>query len=385
MFNKIKSFSEKIASKALVKFIKFRYKTLDFVKKALKFLMKLLNWLLQLLKLRKPQPSQAGAGQGSHSQGNSKGDNKPKKTSTGEVVSLADAEKEAKEKEKKDLMAKIRELLKKRGYAGVDNLSDEQVERVLKNNNGGSSHFAPTKQVKDFDIAEKNYHKSFYKKLCSILKDNAYSRSVGGYKSGKLDTRRVYKVGIKSDNTRVFRRRLERQGKNYNVAIVLDHSGSMYPTNLHMALKLSAILMRGLQHANVKVALIGYDNLGVVYKPFNTKPYNRVQMVELYKTVMADVLGGTGEHYGLEKAWEEFQKVPSGVNMTFVITDGGADDFDKARKWANKIETISQLYVVDLRGYTVNYHKKENIIMVHDEREFLDSVISKISKQVRRA
>lgn len=65
---------------------------------------------------------------------------------------------------------------------------------------------------------------TFQAKLSSILTDNKFDRWVAGKRSGKLDTKRIYKIRTAST---IFKKREARKGKDYSVMIVVDTSGSM--------------------------------------------------------------------------------------------------------------------------------------------------------------
>lgn len=65
---------------------------------------------------------------------------------------------------------------------------------------------------------------TFRTKLNSILKDNAIERFVGNKKKGKVNTKRLYKIG---DSRKIFKQKEERKGKDYSITLLLDASGSM--------------------------------------------------------------------------------------------------------------------------------------------------------------
>lgn len=65
---------------------------------------------------------------------------------------------------------------------------------------------------------------TFGKLLSSVMLDNKYDRFVKNRRTGKLDTRSLYKIETSS---KLFKRREARKNKDYAVSLVVDCSGSM--------------------------------------------------------------------------------------------------------------------------------------------------------------
>jgi cobalamin biosynthesis protein CobT len=65
---------------------------------------------------------------------------------------------------------------------------------------------------------------TFERKIFSVLKDNMYDRFVSNKKTGILDNRKLHKVNI---TNKLFKKRMERKGKKYEITILVDGSGSM--------------------------------------------------------------------------------------------------------------------------------------------------------------
>lgn len=65
---------------------------------------------------------------------------------------------------------------------------------------------------------------TFKAHLLSMFKDNMYDRYVGNKRTGKLNTRKIYKVNT---TDKVFQRKEERKNKRYNISLLVDCSGSM--------------------------------------------------------------------------------------------------------------------------------------------------------------
>lgn len=112
----------------------------------------------------------------------------------------------------------------------------------------------------------------FKRKVQSILTDNKYDRWVGGYRSGKINLRKLPKVATGSN--RVFQRRVERKGKFYSVVIVVDISGSMQGYKMDLAAKSAAELYKALDSNDVEVAVIAFNSVVEMVKDWdwNFKP-----------------------------------------------------------------------------------------------------------------
>lgn len=65
---------------------------------------------------------------------------------------------------------------------------------------------------------------TFQKALASVMLDNKYDRFVKNRRTGKLDTRSLFKI---ETSAKLFKRREARKNKDYAVSLVVDVSGSM--------------------------------------------------------------------------------------------------------------------------------------------------------------
>lgn len=111
----------------------------------------------------------------------------------------------------------------------------------------------------------------FRKKIQSILTDNKYDREVGGFRTGKIDLRKIPKIATGSN--RVFKRRIERKGKFYSVCLVVDISGSMMreysgENKLGMAAQAAADMYKALKSNDVEVCIIAFNSVIEMVKDF---------------------------------------------------------------------------------------------------------------------
>lgn len=102
------------------------------------------------------------------------------------------------------------------------------------------------------------------------MKDNLYNREWWSYRSGKLNTKRLFKVATGSD--KVFSRKVQRSHKDYKVTILVDESGSMtwQKKNYYAALG-CVLLSEVLSGAQIDFEIIGFNWTIRVYKKFGEK------------------------------------------------------------------------------------------------------------------
>jgi len=107
----------------------------------------------------------------------------------------------------------------------------------------------------------------FLLKLKSIMLDNKYDRIVHNRKRGKLDDKSLYKVALNRNN--IFKKKTERAGKEYNIVICVDQSGSMHCNRkIETASELSEFLVKTFEKiGNINVSLVGFNTVISEYKP----------------------------------------------------------------------------------------------------------------------
>lgn len=110
---------------------------------------------------------------------------------------------------------------------------------------------------------------AFLLKLKSIMLDNKYDRIVRNRKRGKLDDKSLFKVALNRNN--VFKKKSERAGKEYNIVICVDQSGSMHSNNkMQTASELAEFLVKTFEKVgNIKIGLVGFNAIISEYKSIN--------------------------------------------------------------------------------------------------------------------
>lgn len=112
---------------------------------------------------------------------------------------------------------------------------------------------------------------TFQRTLQSVLFDNKYDRFVAKRRSGKLNTKGLSKIGY---SDKIFKKREERQNKEYSIALVVDCSGSMNGSRIAFATDAANKLSKHLSSAKINHAVYTYGNHCVQLTPFTTK-YDR--------------------------------------------------------------------------------------------------------------
>lgn len=132
---------------------------------------------------------------------------------------------------------------------------------------------------------------TFAKTLASVMLDNKYDRFVKNRKTGKLDTRSLYKIDTSS---RLFKRREARKNKNYAVSLVVDCSGSMSGDKAAMAALAAAKMSKHLSGMDIPHNIVIFNIFVDEIKPFNPK-YDP----EIEEKILGNV--GNGPMYRLLK------------------------------------------------------------------------------------
>ena len=160
----------------------------------------------------------------------------------------------------------------------------------------------------------------FRKKLSSILKDNRLARQGGTFRSGKLNTKKLYKW--KCDDTKVFSRKVMRQHKDYNVVLVVDESSSMLGGRALNATKTAVLLAEVLDYCGIPFSVIGFNSDLREYKKLN-EPFTWVKKRNL-ESILPSVSGATSDAFALNVARHHLENTV-GENIVFVLTDGGSN------------------------------------------------------------
>jgi len=272
------------------------------------------------------------------------------------------------------------------------------------------------------------------------MKDNMFDREVTGYRSGALDTNRLYKSQMNSD--RLFKRKQERQNKKYNVVLLIDESGSMGNTmnnwdridqkytiwpyyesatddklrttssndisRLEVAADVSSLLVSGLEKNNIDFAIVGYNAQVTVHKEFD-KPLKFGDRIDLRRDIIRYCCGmAKGQNdmsldcnhdlFAVQQA-KKMLKGRSGTNIVMIFSDGrpncdysscegngihhGHSNIDKVKAEAHKLQKIATVLTFGI-GTAEVANIYPNCEVVNTAEEFMDKSINALNKLIKR-
>lgn len=117
---------------------------------------------------------------------------------------------------------------------------------------------------------------TFTARLSSVMLDNKFDRYVKGRRSGKLDTKGIYKISI---SDKLFKRKEERKNKHYAVSLVIDCSGSMHSNGkFRIAFESAKKLSWHLSKIGIPHNIVGFNSHTIEVKPFNTSYDKKVDI-----------------------------------------------------------------------------------------------------------
>lgn len=112
------------------------------------------------------------------------------------------------------------------------------------------------------------YYGHFVKVLNSVMKDNNYKRQGGTFLSGKLDHRKIFKVGL--GDYKVFTKPVRRNHKKYSVCLLVDESGSMTQGGRNVnAAKTAVLFAEVLFKCGISFEVAAFNASTRIYKEYN--------------------------------------------------------------------------------------------------------------------
>lgn len=247
--------------------------------------------------------------------------------------------------------------------------SDEEMEKLIKGMESAGGNAPPRKPGRSYrpigeEYKQKLKDSAFLARLRSVMLDNKYARRVRGRTRGKLDMARLYKAptGARS----LFLQKQERRGKEYNVVLCIDQSGSMAGKKIDLATETAMFLVKQFEHLNINIGIIGYSDATYVYKELNDK---RVNYDELYADIHQS-FGGTNDYPALRRAYHMLSKAPQGEKILLMLSDGSPGSYTDAPFYGvdgNKehIPALKNLLpdsasIFDDNGY-INYNQRDHL------------------------
>ena len=198
-------------------------------------------------------------------------------------------------------------------------------------------HHSDNKAARDLTVSVPARMRYEVKKL---FENTATEEFQNNHRAGSLDVRSLHKVDT---TNRLFKRRLESEGIDSAVVILLDVSGSMFSIRyvedargkpvvnaagdayvqtcyIDDAVKTTAAMLDTLNRAQVKTAVLTFGSSVSVLKPFEMPLAKGLQRI-----ARVDDGGDTNDYAALRYAHELLHGRPESRKVVFVITDGEGD------------------------------------------------------------
>lgn len=222
-----------------------------------------------------------------------------------------------------------------------------------------------------FDIPPLDH--AFRARLSSIMTDNKYDRRLKGRTRGSIDLTRLHKVPTGS--TSVFTRKEARKGKNYNVVLVLDQSGSM---DDQIEVASSAIIeMAKAFDGLVDLAILGFHDNVFVHKYFEAKLTNYTLA---YKEMVARCDGGTDDFEALKRAYEMLNG-RQGNNLVIFMTDGQGHDTQTMHHLVKANESLATTIGV---GIGITASSIPDNVTASSSKELKKKLVDIIGRKIKR-
>jgi len=248
---------------------------------------------------------------------------------------------------------------------------------------------------------------SFSARLKSILRDNKVTRWGGGFLSGKLNGKNLYEW--RCNNMKLFKRKVERQDKDYSVCLLVDESGSMgigVGSKMYYAVCATVLLAEVLHSLKIPFEILGFNKTFRVYKTY-TQNFNMVVKKNIMLMEGQASVGDAGDNNdGYAVNWANYRlSIAEGNKVLLVLSDGQPDNSDipirdpkeakrlrgKYKKYTdfnlkhevNKASKISTCIGIGINSKDVeNYYPKH--IVVRELRTLPTTLISMLKRTIKR-
>lgn len=229
----------------------------------------------------------------------------------------------------------------------------------------------------------------FQARLASVMNDNQFDRRLRGRTRGKLDMTRLYKAQTGSKS--VFTQKMSRRNKKYNIALVVDQSGSMFgtgsPHQPGLISSSSRIAIAGdvaqflAQHLDripgVELMIVGFSSGYKVHKEFG----KNLDLDKVKHKVLSYGGDGTADDIGLSEAYSALKKQDKGQNIVLLLTDGESDYPVLTRYLVKRNTHLATTFAVGIQS-TPTQAKKH--IVVSNVATLKPAIIGLLEKEIRR-
>lgn len=174
------------------------------------------------------------------------------------------------------------------------------------------------------------------KQVRDLFENTGLDEFDGSKKSGTLDVGAL--AGVGAGKTNVFKRRIEEEGVDSAVIILIDVSSSMWDDGKEdAARKAAAELTRTLTRAGVEVAIVTFNGSHSVAHKFST---NKAKLLDAISRIRCS--GGTNDYAAVRACHAMLARHTAERKVLFVMSDGDG----------HKLETKAQVAVGRRLGIT---------------------------------
>ena len=249
---------------------------------------------------------------------------------------------------------------------------------------------------------------AFKARLNSVMSDNRYDRRLNHRTRGKLDMTGLHRVGAGATN--VFSQKQARKGKNYNIVLLVDVSGSMsgwsrsfkggeleaarvyaakhnisveeamrtttVPFNIDIAANVSGFLAVHFKGMNIEYEVIAFDD-----QPHTVKTFDKDIKPEVIQSEIVRMSGGGTQMLpALEHAYKSL-RYKSGQSFVIVISDGQTGEGAEIKKVLHANPDV-KAFGIGIGGSTCEVIPDNQTIQ--DTNELQTVILQWLSKHVRR-
>ncbi len=216
--------------------------------------------------------------------------------------------------------------------------------------------------------AEVDENLAAVRRAASILKDVSFERYEGSYLSGRLQSRRLYKLSVGRAN--IFSRKVATLDTDKDMAVMLlvDASGSMADgidykrgdyefSRSGCACVVATLLGRAMEYAGRPYAVMAFSGDCWTVKKWGERA-NPLRMVALSET-----RSNTNETGAVDAAMEELRKRQERNKVLIVINDGGPDNGTTLAEAIREAEKTAKVYAIGIDNDGVkDYYRRSAVV-----------------------
>ena len=219
------------------------------------------------------------------------------------------------------------------------------------------------------------------KVLNSIMKDNTYNRFGGNYRSGKLSTKKLYRLETWSD--KLFGRKIVRNHKDYKVSILVDNSGSMSGENVINATRGCVLLAEVLNSVGIDFEIMSFSDQPKVVKWFNNSLSSKERTA--IEWMITSVWWGTRDARAVRLSHNNLmsKSTRESERIMFVLSDGDSGEWSQLQEEIEIAERDTYVFGIGIKTPSIaNYYN--NFSIVNDIDSLPVVMMEELRKMIKR-